>query len=91
LVANETARSIVLRDSAGTVYRRLDLGPSGELTVDRLDIGLDGDSLVFSRRGMCLNCAGGGVTTIIVESLERRYTIEVSLLGRVEIASTEQI
>ncbi len=91
LVANETARSIVVRDSAGTVYRRLDLGPSGELTVDRLDIGIDGDSLVFSRRGMCLNCAGGGVTTIIVESLERRYTIEVSLLGRVEIASTEQI
>lgn len=91
LVANETARSIVVRDSAGTVYRRLDLGPSGELTVERLDIELAGDSLVFSRRGMCLNCAAGGVTTIIVESSQRRYTIEVSLLGRVEFASTEQI
>lgn len=91
LVANETARSIVVRDSEGTVYRSLDLGPSGELTVERLDIELAGDSLVFSRRGMCLNCAAGGVTTIIVESLGRRYTIEVSLLGRVEFASTEQI
>lgn len=91
LVANETARSIVVRDSAGTVYRSLDLGPSGELTVERLDIELAGDSLVFSRRGMCLNCAAGGVTTIIVESLERRYTIEVSLLGRVELAGTERI
>ncbi len=91
LVANETARSIVVRDSAGTVYQSLDLGTSGELTVDRLDIGLAGDSLIFSRRGMCLNCAAGGVTTIIVESLERRYTIEVSLLGRVELAGTERI
>lgn len=91
LVANETARSTVVRDSAGTVYRSLDLGSSGGLTVERLDIELAGDSLVFSRRGMCLNCSAGGVTTIIVESLERRYTIEVSLLGRVEFASTEQI
>ncbi len=91
LVANETARSIVVRDSAGTVYRSLDLGSSGELTVERLDIELAGDSLVFSRRGMCLNCAAGGVTTIIVEGSQRRYTIEVSLLGRVELASTEQI
>ena len=91
LVADETARSVVVRDSAGTVYRSLDLGPSGSLKVDRLDIGLPGDSLLFSRRGMCLNCAAGGVTTIIVEGFQRRYTIEVSLLGRVEFAGTEQL
>ncbi len=87
IVADETARTLVTRDSTSKVWHRLDLGPSSDLPVTTLDMLLTGDSLVFSRRGLCLNCLAGQVSKITVGDGHRNYTLEISLLGRVEMRS----
>ncbi len=88
IVADETARTVVVRDSTGKEWHRLDLGPSSELPVTTLDVLLTGDSLVFSRRGLCLNCLAGEVAQVVVADAHQDYTLEVSLLGWVEIRPT---
>jgi len=88
IVADETARTLVVRDADAKIWHQLDLGPSSDLPVSKLDVLLTGDSLVFSRRGLCLNCLAGQVAKIIVGDAHQDYTLEVSLLGRVEIQRT---
>src|SRR5688500_10901363 len=55
LVVDEPGRSVVLRDG-GATWRTLSLGDGTPLRVDSITLDVPGDSLVFSPRGLCVNC-----------------------------------
>lgn len=85
LVVDESARTLLVRDTAGTEYYQQTFGPDSELELETLQLDLDGDSLIFSRRGLCLNCRSDRTTDFFIEAADMRYTLEVSLLGRTEL------
>lgn len=85
LVADETAMTLTLRDQFGTVYRTLQFGAGTEFGASTLDIGTPGDSLAFSSRGNCLNCAAAGPTTVNVQAVGRTMTVKVTKLGVPEL------
>ncbi len=85
LVVNESERSLLVRDSTGTVYYKRIFGEESDFQVEKLDLDLDGDSIVFSRRGLCLNCWSDRTTDFYIEAADKKYTLEVSLLGRTEV------
>lgn len=91
LVADEVNKVLLTRDEYGQVWRRTSFGPADELSVRRLDISTAGDSLAFSGQGVCLNCNGGGATTITVEAGSRRGLITTSVLGRAELVSLSRL
>ena len=82
LVADEPARTLVIRDAAGKVWRTTAFA---DLGVRVLDVGTSGDSLAFSSRGLCLNCAGDAATAISVRTGDRRARVRISVLGRLEL------
>ena len=89
LIINEGARSVTLRD--GLVIRRfVSLGDAARLRVERLDLRIPGDSLVFSARGLCVNCRSEGLTELSIEAEGRTATVQVELLGRPGISTTER-
>ena len=84
-VVNETTKQVLVRDSFGEVYRTLELGGKGDVTASKFDIETPGDSLTFSSRGLCLNCAADGSTTISLETPGRSSKMKVYGTGRVEL------
>ncbi len=85
LIVDETNRTVLVRDTSGTVAYNRDFSDRSDFALEVLDLDLDGDSLVFSRRGLCMNCRSGGTTEFHVKSAGRMYALEVGLLGRTEI------
>ncbi len=85
LAVDEAKRDVVVRDTAGTVAFRRAFGPKSDYVLERLDLDVDGDSLVFSRRGLCMNCSSGVPTRIYVRAHEKEYFLEIGLLGRTEM------
>jgi len=86
LMIDEAARFVSLHD--GDVVRRsVSLGEATPLRVERLTLAIPGDSLVFSARGVCVNCQPSGVTELSVEAEGRTATVQVEQLGR-PLAST---
>jgi prepilin-type N-terminal cleavage/methylation domain-containing protein len=84
IMIDETTRSVSLHD--GPVIRRtVSLGDGARLRVARLDLDLPGDSLVFSARGLCVNCRIGGSTELSVEAEGRIATVHVEPLGRPQV------
>jgi hypothetical protein len=86
-VADETNKLLKVRDSDGKVWHTTSFGPTEELYAKAIDINTPGDSLAFSALGICLNCNGGGATTITVDSGTRRGIISTTVLGRTELVS----
>lgn len=81
LMIDEAARLVSLHD--GDVIRRsVSLGDAAPLRVERLDLAIPGDSLVFSARGLCVNCRASGVTELSIEAEGRTATVHVEQLGR---------
>jgi prepilin-type N-terminal cleavage/methylation domain-containing protein len=77
---DEATRSVSLHD--GDVIRRtVALGDATPLRVDRLDLAIPGDSLVFSARGVCINCRPAGLTELSIEAEGRTATVQVELFG----------
>ncbi len=83
LVIDEANKKMIVRDSVKT-WRTLDLGQGSDLPVDSLSVDIDGDSLVFSFRGFCLNCVGMAAATLRTSSHGRSGEIQVGFLGRAE-------
>jgi prepilin-type N-terminal cleavage/methylation domain-containing protein len=85
IVVNEATRSVSLHD--GHVVRRMvSLGDGAPMRVERLDLELPGDSLVFSARGLCVNCRLGGTTDLSIEAEGRVATVHVELLGLPQVS-----
>jgi prepilin-type N-terminal cleavage/methylation domain-containing protein len=87
LVADETTKTLIVRGDSGKVWRTTRFGPNDELDAKAININTAGDSLAFSSQGICLNCNGGGATTITVDAGSRRGIISTSVLGRTELVS----
>ena len=87
LVADETNKILTVRDSDGKTWRTMRFGPTEELYAKAININTAGDSLAFSSQGICLNCNGGGATTITVDAGSRRGIVSTSILGRTELVS----
>lgn len=80
IVIDEATRSVSLHDGA-LVRRMVSLGDGAPLRVERLNLELPGDSLVFSARGLCVNCRASGPTDLSIEAEGRIATVHVELLG----------
>ena len=78
---DERTRTLSLRDGV-TVRRTVSLGDAARLRVDRLDLAAPGDSLVFSPRGVCINCEPGRTTDLAIEAEGRSATVQVEVMGR---------
>lgn len=87
LVADETNKILTVRDANGAVWRTTRFGAKDELYAKTINVNTPGDSLAFSALGICLNCNGGGATTITVDAGSRRGIISTSILGRTELVS----
>ena len=79
LVVDERARSVVLRDGAST-WRTLSLGDGTRLRVDRLDLDIAGDSLMFSPRGICVNCGATRPVALSVAAGGRIARVRIAML-----------
>jgi prepilin-type N-terminal cleavage/methylation domain-containing protein len=88
LIVDEQARSVALRDGEVT-WRRLSLGDGTPMRVDRITLDLPGDSLVFSPRGLCINCSASRLTDLSVGSGGRVATIQIGRLGQPELHSAD--
>lgn len=89
LIVDGANLRMMVRDTSGRVFRRLDLGPDRELRVESLDLTLRGDSILFSPRGFCLNCDPITPARIHVQSGARARSVTVNVLGRAEIVTAE--
>ena len=81
MVIDEVTRSVSLHDGAIT-RRMVSLGDDARLRVERLTIEIPGDSLVFSARGLCVNCRLSGATELSIEAEGRVAIVQVELFGR---------
>ena len=86
-MADEVNKVLTVRDADGKTWHTSRFGAGQELSAKAIDINTPGDSLAFSARGICLNCNGGGATTITVDAGNRRGVVSTSLLGRTELVS----
>ena len=75
LVADETNKILTVRDANGAVWRTTRFGAKDELYAKTINVNTPGDSLAFSALGICLNCNGGGATTITVDAGSRRESL----------------
>ena len=85
LVADRTNRQLITRNSFGEVYRRTPYSTGTDLLATSLSTNLPGDSLAFSSRGYCLNCAVGGSSALTVVARNRSYSMTINQLGRVQL------
>lgn len=83
LFIDEGMRSVALRDGPST-WRKLSLGEGAPQEVDGITLDLAGDSLVFSPRGLCVNCSASQFTNLSVTSGGRVAIVRIGMLGRPE-------
>lgn len=83
LVADESARSYVIRDDAGNVYLNRVFDAASEMGLASLDVSLPGDSIAFNSRGM-LNL---GAATIDVGRSGDGRRVTLNAIGRWRITT----
>lgn len=83
LVADETARSYVIRDDAGNVYLNRVFDPASEMGLASLDVSLPGDSIAFNSRGMLTF----GAATIDVGRSGDSRRVTLNAIGRWRITT----
>lgn len=79
LVARETQRQYVIRDTTGTLFQRRDFGAGAEIELTSIDVATTGDSLTFDARGVLI---AGGTPQIDVVRGSRTRTVTFNALGR---------
>jgi Tfp pilus assembly protein FimT len=82
LVARETERAYVIRDTTGEVLARRSYGVDSGLGLDVLDVQATGDSVTFNSRGLLTN--GTGVDVVLSRG-ERSHTVYLNALGRYQV------
>jgi type II secretion system protein H len=85
LVADKTNRRLITRNAFGEVYRSTPFGAGTDLVATSLSTNIAGDSIAFSGRGHCLNCATAGTSAFSVVSRGRTYSMTINTLGRAEL------
>jgi hypothetical protein len=88
LVVNEGARTVILRDGSST-WRTVSFADHWRTRLDRLDIDVDGDSLIFTARGLCTNCGRLQPTVLRIESAGRSAVVGVRRAGSAEIETAQ--
>lgn len=83
LVADESARSYVIRDGAGNVYLSRVFDPASEMGLASLDVSLPGDSIAFNSRGMLTL----GAATIDVGRSGDSRRVTLNAIGRWRITT----
>lgn len=83
LVADETARSYVIRDGTGNVYLNRAFDAASEMALESFDVSLPGDSISFNSRGM-LNL---GAATIDVGRSGDSRRVTLNAIGRWRITT----
>lgn len=83
LVADETARSYVIRDGTGNVYLNRAFDAASEMALESFDVSLPGDSISFNSRGM-LNL---GAATIDVGRSGDGRRVTLNAIGRWRITT----
>jgi prepilin-type N-terminal cleavage/methylation domain-containing protein len=80
LAVNPVDLTLMIRSEEDTI-RIMTFGPDTDLPLVALDTNIDGDSLTFSARGICLVCgvAGAGIT---MQGHDTSYLITFNALGR---------
>jgi hypothetical protein len=86
---DERTRTVTLRDGSA-VRRTVTLGDAARFRVDRIDIAIPGDSLVFSPRGLCVNCRPGTTTDLSIEAEGKSATVQVEVMGRPTLVGRER-
>lgn len=83
---DEINRTVSVRDSSGKLLRQSTYGLGADLVVRTLQIDLPGDSILFSERGLCLNCPAGTPAVLNVVTGADARIIRIGLLGRAELS-----
>lgn len=83
LVANETARSYVIRDTTGAVLAQREFDFTSGMPLGYLDVPSDGDSLTFNSRGLLTS--GAGTQLWLGKGGRTRY-VYVNALGRYKVS-----
>ena len=83
LVADESARSYVIRDGAGNVYLNRVFDAASEMGLASLDVSLPGDSIAFNSRGML----SLGAATIDVGRSGDSRRVTLNAIGRWRITT----
>ncbi len=82
LVVTPETRSYVIRDSRGTVVARRTFAAGSDLMIESLSLGLDGDSVTFSSRGVAdLSGVRGGLAEAVIGSPTREYVVRFNATG----------
>jgi prepilin-type N-terminal cleavage/methylation domain-containing protein len=82
LVADEAARTYVIRNANGDTLAHRFFNAGSELQVASLDVAADGDSLTFNPRGLL---ASGGFAQIDVGRNDGARQVQVNAVGRARI------
>lgn len=86
LVLDEDARLIMLRDDS-TTWRTVSLASDWRTKVDRIALEIDGDSLIFTPRGLCANCDPRVPVAFHLEAAGRSATVQLRRTGPSEVAA----
>lgn len=86
LVANETQRTYVIRDTSGARLSVRSFERTSDLPLDRFDVKTAGDSLTFNSRGLLVSGVG---VEIEIGRGERQRTVSVNALGRSRISTNQ--
>lgn len=78
-VADESARSYVIRDAGGTVYLNRVFDAASEMPISSLDVIATGDSITFNERGLM---GGAGSVNIDVGRNGGSRRVQVNAVGR---------
>ncbi len=82
LVARESLRTYVIRDTFGTVFQERVFDETSDLALTSLDVATTGDSLTFDARGILLT---GGTPQVNVTRRGRTRSVVFNVLGRSRI------
>jgi prepilin-type N-terminal cleavage/methylation domain-containing protein len=87
LSLNRGTRKVEVRSKTGTKYYLLDLSGRSGPGTGSITLNVPGDSLVFSGRGVCVNCPLNQPTEFLLTLGTKTKRLQVTVLGRARVVS----